>query len=283
MNMSEKKCQVWFITGANKGLGSAIAREALDNGHKVVATARKPEGIKKVLGNSPNLMIVKLDITNNEQVQSAVDAALKQFGRIDVLMNNAGYGILGYFEELSEKLIRQHIETNVLGTMKLTRAVLPSMRKQGSGWIIITTSTSGIRAVEGNSVYSASKFALEGWTEGMSIDLKPFGIQCMILEPGAFRTDFFNEKTSLAVSDNSIEDYKPMREKLLENAHTWHQKQPGDPSKLAKALMTAINSSNPPLRLLVGKAAVEAVEKYFKDRVSEFEDWREVSTSTDFD
>ncbi|MCY8252431.1 SDR family NAD(P)-dependent oxidoreductase, partial [Bacillus inaquosorum] len=139
-------------------------------------------------------MIVKLDITSNEQIQASVNAALERFGRIDVLVNNAGYGLLGYFEEMSENLIRQQIETNVFGTMKLTRAVLPTMRKQGTGWIIVISSTSGIKAVEGGSVYSASKFALEGWTEGMSIDLKPFGIQCMLVEPGAFQTYFFNEK-----------------------------------------------------------------------------------------
>jgi len=171
-------------------------------------------------------------------------------------MNNAGYGILGYFEELSEKLIQQHVKTNVLGTMKITRAVLPFMRKQGSGWIIVTSSTSGIRAIEGNSVYSASKFALEGWTEGMSIDLKPFGIQCMIIEPGAFRTDFFNEKTSFTISDIEIDDYDEKRKKLQGNALLWHQKQAGDPSKLAKVLMTTLNSLNPPLRLLLGNAAV---------------------------
>lgn len=281
--MVQENNQVWFITGANKGLGAAIAKEALNKGYKVVASARNPEGMEETLGNSPNLLTVKLDITNDEQVKSSVNAALKRFGRIDVLVNNAGYGLLGYFEEISEKLIRQHMETNVLGTMKITRAVLPFMRKQGSGWIIVFSSTSGIRAVEGNSVYSASKFALEGWTEAMSIDLKPFGIQCMIVEPGAFRTDFFNEKTSLAVADIEIDDYKQRRGKLHDNAVSWHQKQPGDPVKLAKVLIKTLNSSNPPLRLLAGKAAVDAIDKYLNERRLEFEVWREVSVSTDFD
>lgn len=200
-----------------------------------------------------------------------------------MLVNSAGYGLLGYFEEISEKLIRQHIETNIFATIKITRAVLPFMRKQRSGWIIVVSSTSVIRAVEGNSVYSASKFALEGWAEGMSTDLKPFGIRCMIVEPGAFRTDFFNEKTSLIISDIEIDDYKQRREILHDNAVSWHQKQPGDPAKLAKALMTASNAPNPPLRLLVGKAAVDSIDKYLKERRSEFETWREVSANTDFD
>ncbi|MBG9472190.1 SDR family oxidoreductase [Priestia megaterium] len=281
--MTNKNNQVWFITGANKGLGAAIAKEALDKGYKVVATARKIEGMEKILGDSPNLLITKLDITNDEQVQSSINAALDKFGSIDFLVNNAGYGLLGYFEEMSEDLIRQQIETNVFGTMKLTRAVLPTMRKQGSGRVIVFSSTSGVKAVEGGSVYSASKFALEGWAEGLNIELKPFGIQTMIVEPGAFRTDFFNEKTSFTFSDIEIDDYNHQREIMHHNFVSRDQKQPGDPVKLAKALMTAVNDSNPPLRLLAGKYAVESIEQYLKERRSEVEAWREVSRSTDFD
>ena len=281
--MTQKTDQVWFITGANKGLGAAIAKEALDRGYKVVATARNPESAGKILGNFPNLLIAKLDITNDEQVQSAVKAALDRFGRIDVLVNNAGYGLLGFFEETSEKLIRQQIETNVFGTMKVTRAVLPFMRKQGSGLVIVLSSASGIRAVGGSSMYSASKFALEGWTEGMNIDLKPFGIRCMLVEPGAFRTDFSNVETSLTFSDLEIDDYKQQREIMYNNFVSLNHKQPGDPTKLAKALMTAVNASNPPLRLLVGKATVDTIVQYLNARRSEYEAWREVSAGADFD
>jgi len=249
----------------------------------VVAAARKSEGIEKIFGESPNLLIVKLDITNDAQVQSSVSAALTRFGQIDVLVNNAGYGLLGHFEEMSEKLIRQQMETNVFGTMKLTRAVLPIMRTQGSGLIIVVSSTSGIRAVGGGSVYSASKFALEGWTEGLSMDLKPFGIRCMLLEPGPFRTDFLNAKTSFAFSDLEIDDYKQQREMMQNNFALGDQKQTGDPAKLAKALMAAVNASNPPLRLLAGKAAVTSIDQYLKERISAVEAWREVSESTDFE
>lgn len=281
--MTKTKDQVWFITGANKGLGAAVAKEALDKGYKVVATARKTEGMEKTFGDSPNLLIVSLDITNDEQMQSSVNAALERFGRIDVLVNNAGYSQLGYFEEMSEELIRQQMETNVFGTMKLTRAVLPIMRKQGSGWIIVISSASGIRSVEGGSVYSASKFALEGWTEGMSIELKPFGIRCMLLEPGPFRTDFLNEKTSVKFSDIKIDAYKQQREVMHNNFVSADQKQPGDPAKLAEALMKVMNDSNPPLRLLAGKRAVESIAQYLQERRSEYEAWREVSADTDFD
>jgi NAD(P)-dependent dehydrogenase (short-subunit alcohol dehydrogenase family) len=281
--MSENNDQVWFITGANKGMGAAIAKEALNRGYKVVATARNPESAGEVLGSSPNLLIVTLDITNDEQVQSAVNAALVRFGRIDVLVNNAGYALLGFFEEMSEKLIRQQLETNVFGTMKVTRAVLPFMRKQRSGLVIVLSSASGIRAVGGSSIYSASKFALEGWTEGMSADIKPFGIRCLLVEPGPFRTDFANFDTSLTFSDLEIDDYKQRREATYSSFASLNQTQPGDPAKLAKAVMTAVDAPNPPLRLLAGRAAVAAIDQYLTTRRAEYEAWREVSASTDFD
>jgi NAD(P)-dependent dehydrogenase (short-subunit alcohol dehydrogenase family) len=208
---------------------------------------------------------------------------LDRFGRIDVLVNNAGYGLLGFFEETSEEMIRQQIETNVFGTMRVTRAVLPSMRKQRSGLVIVVSSASGIRAVGGSSMYSASKFALEGWTEGMDLDLKPFGIRCMLVEPGAFRTDFANADSFMKFSELQIDDYKSQREIMYKGFVSIVHKQPGDPAKLAKALMTAVNAPNPPLRLLAGKATVDTIDQYLNARRSEYEAWREVSASTDFD
>lgn len=279
----QRNDQVWFITGANKGIGAAIAKEALDRGYRVVGTARNPESATRILGSSPNLFIAKLDITNDEQVQSAVAAAVDRFGRIDVLVNNAGYAQLGFFEETSEKLIRQQMETNLFGTTKVTRAVLPFMRKEGSGLVIVFSSASGVRAVGGSSIYSASKFALEGWTEGLNFDLKPFGIRCMLIEPGPFRTDFADFETSLAFSDLEIGDYKQQHETLYNSFAALNRKQPGDPAKLAKALMTVVNASDPPLRLLAGKAAAGAVGQYLDARRSEYDAWREISLSTDFD
>lgn len=169
--MNQNNDKVWFITGANKGLGVAIAKEALNKGYKVVATARKTEGMDKTLGISPSLLIINLDITNEDQVLTAVNFTLEKFGRIDVLVNNAGFAQLGYFEEMSEGLIRKLMETNVFGTMKLTRAVLPTMREQGTGAIIVLSSALGITSIEGGSVYSASKFALAGWTEDSASNL----------------------------------------------------------------------------------------------------------------
>ncbi|MDD2465580.1 MAG: SDR family NAD(P)-dependent oxidoreductase [Desulfobulbus sp.] len=280
--MMEQNKHVWFITGANKGLGAAIAKEALECGFKVVAAARNPSSIKEVLGESPNLLPIRLDITNQEEIHAAVNQALDRFGRINVLVNNAGYGLLGYFEELSDKLVRQQMETNVFGTMNLTRAVLPVMRRQREGLVVTVSSTSGIKAVEGDSVYCASKFALEGWMEGMSIDLKPFGIRCLIIEPGPFRTDFFKEKTSFAFSDMPIEDYWPYREALYKYFVSFDQKQTGDPARLAKALMKVAYTENPPLRLLCSRFALNSVDAYLKNRYAEFDAWRELSASTDF-
>lgn len=281
--MSERNEQVWFVTGANKGMGAAIAREALGRGYRVVATARSPESAREALGDSPDLLIARLDITDDEQVRSALDAALDRFGRIDVLVNNAGYALLGPFEEMSEKAIRQQMETNLFGTMKVARAVLPHMRAQGSGLVVVFSSTSGIRSVGGSSIYSASKFALEGWTEGLSIEVRPFGIRCLLVEPGPFRTDFANFDTSLAFSDLEIDDYRAQREAMRNSFASLDRTQPGDPAKLARALMTVVDAPEPPLRFLAGKAAVAAVDQYLSARRAEYEVWREVSTSTDFE
>jgi len=274
--------KVWFVTGANKGIGAAIAKEALLQGYNVVATARKTESAEQNLGSHPNLLVVKLDICKDEQVKNAVKTAMDKYGKIDVLVNNAGYGLLGYFEEMSEESIRRQLETNVFGTMKITREILPVMREQKSGFVVTVSSTSGIKAVSGGSVYSASKFALEGWMEGMHIDMEPFGIRFMLLEPGAFRTDFANEQTSLQTPDLQLETYDEIREVLARRFRMMNGTQTGNPEKLAKNLIKVVNSENPPLRLLISKPAIPAVEAYYKNRFAEFEKWQEVSADSEF-
>jgi NAD(P)-dependent dehydrogenase (short-subunit alcohol dehydrogenase family) len=280
MNSNQK---VWFITGGNKGLGAAMVKEALANGYNVVAAARNIEGAEKTLGNHPNLLLVKLDITKDEQVQDAINVTMERFGRIDVLVNNAGYGLLGYFEEMSDKSIRNQFETNVFGTMNITRAILPIMREQNSGFVVVVSSTSGIKSVAGGSVYSASKFAVEGWAEGMNIDMKPFGIRFMLLEPGAFRTDFANESASMQLPDLTVDVYEESRKSLEKIFRDMNGNQAGDPSKLAKGLIKVVNSENPPVRLLISKAAIAAVDNYYKTRYAEFEKWQEVSADSDFE
>lgn len=281
--MSENTNQVWFVTGASKGIGAAITKEALENGYKVVAAARNPEATKKALGDCPNLFCVKLDLTDEQSIQSSVKEATDKFGRIDVLVNNAGYGLLGYFEEFSDEVIRRQMETNVFGLMSLTRAVLPGMRKQRSGWVVNFSSTSGIKAVEGGAVYSASKFAVEGFTEGLAIEVQPFGIKCMLVEPGAFRTEFFKEGTSFITGDVKVNDYDDRRQPLLDHFTHYDGIQPGDPKKLAKVLVTTLKSDKQPLRLLCGRYAAKSIDEYHQARRIEFDAWRHVTESTDFD
>lgn len=277
----EKK--VIMITGANKGMGAHFAKEALKRGYYVAACSRKPETMSTELTASKNLLPVKLDLTDEVQILSAVQTVITHFGRIDVLVNNAGYGLLGYFEESSEQQIRKQFETNVFGTMRLTKAILPVMRKQHSGTIVSVSSTSGIKAVEGDSVYAASKFAIEGWMEGLRLELKDFGIRVMILEPGAFRTDFFKENKSFAFAEEPLSEYAEKRAAMYEHFTTWDGKQAGDPAKLAIALMNTLELEDLPLRLLAGRMAVEQVDAYYKARYAEFEKWKPVSNSTDFD
>lgn len=281
--MSASTNTVWFITGAAKGLGAAIAREALDNGYTVVAAARNPEAARKTLGENANLHCVRLDLLDEQSIQSAVQEAVNTFGRIDVLVNNAGYGLLGYFEEFSEALIRRQMETNVFGLMSLTRAVLPVMRGQRSGWVVNFSSTSGIKSVEGGAVYSASKFAVEGFTEGLAIELKPFGINCLLVEPGAFRTDFFKAGTSFVAGDITVDAYNDRRQPLMDHFTEFDGIQPGDPKRLAKALMHALQSDTPPLRLLCGRYAAKSIDDYMQARRKEFDAWRSVTESCDFD
>lgn len=275
--------KVWFVTGSNKGIGAAIVKEALAEGYKVVAGARKTQEAELNLGTHPNLHIIQLDICDDEQVRKAVAMTMEKFGRIDVLVNNAGYGLMGYFEEMSEATIRRQIETNLFGTMKITRAILPIMREQKSGFVVTVSSTSGIRAVGGGAVYSASKFALEGWSEGMNIDMKPFGIRFMLLEPGAFRTDFANADTSMQLPDLQVEGYREAREAMANVFSSMNGTQAGDPAKLAKGLVKVVNSEDAPVRLLISKGAIPAVSTYYKTRYAEFEKWREVSADSDFE
>lgn len=280
--MSNAKNQVWFITGAAKGLGESVAKAALGKGYKVIASARNPSRATEVLGGSPNLLVVELDITNEAHRKAAVAKALSTFGRVDVLVNNAGYGQLGIFEEVSEEQLRKQMETNFFGTTNLTRVLLPSMRKNGSGLIITVTSTSGIRAISGGSAYSASKFALAGWMEGLRFDLEPFGIKCMIVEPGGFRTSFLEEGSSAHFGDLQIPEYAAQREVVERHFREEHGTQSGNPEKFAEAVLKAASAENPPLHLVVGKHAVANIERYRAERKSEFDAWREVASNTNY-
>jgi NAD(P)-dependent dehydrogenase (short-subunit alcohol dehydrogenase family) len=270
--------QTWFITGANRGIGASIAKAALAAGHNVVATARRAETVTDTLGASDALLPEALDVTVPEQVTAAVKAAADKFGRIDVLVNNAGYGQLGLFEETSLDLVKKQIDTNVYGSMEVTRAVLPVMRAQRSGHVITISSISGTIGVTGSSIYSASKFALEGWMEGLAQELAPFQIKATIVEPGYFKTDFL-DSTSVTYGDITIEDYAEEAAAFRKAQEDMNHQQVGDPDKLGHALVELAASDQPPMRFAAGEDAVGVTELVLGKRRGDLDAWRTLSTS----
>ncbi|WP_244808683.1 oxidoreductase [Caballeronia zhejiangensis] len=250
--------RVWFITGASRGLGSLIAQAALDDGNAVVATGRNAAAIAERLGESPALLTFALDVTNEAQAEAAVEAAVDKFGRIDVLVNNAGFGLLAAVEESSDAEVRRIYETNVFGLLNVTRAVLPVMRKQRSGHVINTSSLVGYQAAAAVGVYSSTKFAVEGITEALHAELKPLGIHATMIEPGFFRTDFL-DASSLAVGSTIIGDYEETSGKLRQLAGEINHNQPGDPAKLATAMVRLVDAETPPMRLPLGTDTLKAV------------------------
>ena len=224
--------KVWFVTGAGRGMGVDIARAALAAGHAVVATGRNTDAVAKAIGASDDLLVVKLDVTKPEDAEKAVAAALERFGRIDVLVNNAGNFYAGFFEEITPENFRAQIETNLFGPINVTRAVLPVMRAQRSGLVVTISSVAGIVGQEFVSAYCASKFGVEGWMESLAPEVAPFGIRTMLVEPGFFRTELLTEE-STNYPEPSIDDYA---EKTRQTVTAWkgmNGKQGGDPAKLA--------------------------------------------------
>src|SRR5947208_4009600 len=252
--------KVWLVTGAGRGMGVDITKAALKAGHKVIATGRNTDNVRKALGDNENLLIVKLDVTKQVDADAAVNAAIDKFGRIDVLINNAANFIAGFFEELTQEEIEQQLQTSLYGPMIVTRAVLPIMRKQRSGHIIAISSTAGLTSLEFCSAYSASKFGLEGFIQALQTEVAPFGINTTIINPGFFRTELLTEQ-STKYADNPIADYTEKREQLMQFWKGANGQQPGDPAKLAQALITISNEAQPPLRFLAGADAVDAAEQ----------------------
>jgi NAD(P)-dependent dehydrogenase (short-subunit alcohol dehydrogenase family) len=271
--------KVWFITGAARGMGVDIATAALDAGHAVVATARDAQKVTEVLGEHENLLAVSLDITDPDAAEAAVKAAVDRFGRIDVLVNNAGNFYAGFFEEISPQQFRQQMETNFFGPLNVTRAVLPVMRSQRSGHVITFSSTAGLVGQEFVAAYCASKFALEGWMESIRFDLAPYGIDTTIVEPGFFRTELLVEGSSTLWPELSIPDYADRTAETIEAWKGMNGKQGGDPAKLAAALLTIANAEQPPLRWLAGADAIGAAEQKANDLLAEADAYRELSSS----
>jgi NAD(P)-dependent dehydrogenase (short-subunit alcohol dehydrogenase family) len=277
--MTEKN--VWFITGAGRGMGVEIAKAALTAGNAVVATGRNPETVASAVGEHDDLLVVALDITSPEEAEAAVQAGLDRFGRIDVLVNNAGNFFAGFFEELSPAQVERQIVTNMGGPMTVTRAVLPVMRRQRSGHIISISSTAGLVGGEFTSAYAASKFGLEGWMESLTPEIAPFGIHTTIVEPGFFRTDLLQPESTTWV-ELSIDDYAERTAQTVAGWQAMNGQQGGDPAKLARALVTIAGQETPPLRFVAGADAIAAVEAKIADLQAQIEAHRALSSSLSF-
>src|SRR3954451_15660147 len=278
--MTEKK--VLLITGAGRGMGVDIAKAALAAGYAVVATGRHPETVAQAVGAAKDLLTVRLDGTDPASAQAAVQAAVDRFGRIDVLVNNAGNFIAGFFEEIIPDDFRAQIETNLFGPLNVARAVLPVMRAQRSGLVVTISSTAGIVGGEFTSAYAASKFGLEGWMESLTPEVAPYGIRTMLVEPGFFRTDLLTpESTSYA--EPSIDDYAERTKQTVTAWNAMNGMQGGDPAKLATALIQLVSSDEPPLRWAAGADAVGALEDKARTLLKQAEAYRGLSSALSHD
>ena len=277
---TEKK--TWIITGAGRGLGVDIAKAALAAGHNVVATARNPDSVTEALGTHDELLVLALDITDLQQAESAAKAAVDRFGGIDVLVNNAGNFIAGFFEELSPAQVQAQVGTLLFGTMNVTRAVLPAMRAQRAGKIVSISSTAGIVGQQNCTAYAAAKFGVEGFMESLAAEVEQFGITTTTVVPGFFRTELLTPE-STSWSELSIDDYTEQTAANKVACDGMNGKQPGDPGKLAAALIPLVDADQPPARWVAGADAVEAVEQKANTLLAQVEAHRELSSSLGFD
>src|SRR5437868_2184660 len=269
---------IWFVTGAGRGMGVNIVKAALGAGHAVVATGRNTAAVARAVGSANDLLVVKLDVTRPDDAKAAVAAAVNHFGRIDVLVNNAGNFYAGFFEEISPEDFRAQVETNFFGTVNVTRAVLPVMRAQRRGLVITISSTGGIVGQAFVSAYSAAKFAVEGWMESLAPEVAPFGIRTMLVEPGFFRTELLTDE-STKWPEPSIDDYA---EAMRETVTAWKKmngQQSGDPAKLAEALVQLASQTETPVRWPAGADAVEALEKKANELLAQASAHRALSSS----
>jgi NAD(P)-dependent dehydrogenase (short-subunit alcohol dehydrogenase family) len=279
--MTEK--QVWLVTGAGRGLGVDIARAALSAGHAVVATARNADNVAEALGEHDDLVAVALDVIDTVAAQAAIQAAVERFGRLDVVVNNAGSFNAGFFEEMSPEAWRAQIETTLFGPVNVTRAALPQMRAQRAGLVVTVSSTAGI-AAEGDflTAYAASKFGVEGFMEALAHEIKPFGIRTMLVEPGFFRTELLTPQ-STQYAEPSIEDYAERTTATVQAWRGMDGKQGGDPAKLADALVRLAALDEPPLRFPAGADAVATFENRAKLLLELADANRELSSNLDHD
>jgi len=279
MNNTDK---VWLITGSSAGLGRALAQAVLERGYHLVATARQPEQLKDLSDRYPDrVTTISLDVTNAQSIQQAVEAVLNAYNRIDVLVNNAGYGTVGAIEEVNDDDIRRQFDTNLFGAINVTRAVLPTLREQRSGHILNISSANGISAFAGVGIYSATKFALEAISEALAQEVKPLGIKVTIIEPGSSRTNFSSR--ALSTLSHQINDYAQTSGKIVQRLQERDGKQPNDPAKAAAAMIQVVESDNPPLRLALGEDSVNLITQKLESMKAELEAWKDVSMNTAFE
>lgn len=281
-NQSDKNTatEVWFITGASSGFGKALTQYAVSKGYQVVATARRKEKLEALAATAPQQILpIKMDVNERQEVKNAIEQAVQHFGQIDVLINNAGYGIVGALEETPENELRQQMETNFFGAMSVMQEVLPHLRQQGKGAIVNMSSMGGNMSFGGFSAYSASKFALEGASEALAQEVAPFGIKTMIVEPGAFRTEFagsaLRHMPKIAAYDEIVGGTRDF-------AKGMDGTQAGDPLKAAAAIDEALKADDTPLRLQLGEDAVDAIKVHAKQLLADLETWRAVALDTAF-
>jgi len=278
---SQSNHRVWFITGTSQGFGRELVRAALQRGDSVAATSRQPQAVAAAFpAEKERLLAASMDLRDPKQISSVVEQAVGHFGRIDILVNNAGYGVTGAVEEATEKEIANVYDTNVFGLLRVTRAVLPHMRKQRSGHIVNLSSIGGLTGMPGWGIYNSTKFAVEGLSEALAAELAPLGIGVTIVEPGPFRTDFLGG--SLVKTANVLPDYATTAGKTRASADERNRKQQGDPAAAADAIVQAVTSPEPPLHLILGKFAYDRMDQKLNDFRREMEHWRDLTLGTDF-
>ncbi|MBK8725526.1 MAG: SDR family NAD(P)-dependent oxidoreductase [Holophagaceae bacterium] len=272
--------KVWFITGCSSGLGRVLVQELLAAGHRVAATARTPDSLRDLdPGDPARFLALPLDVTDDESIQAAVAAALARFGRLDVLVNNAGYGVVGALEEIPEGEIRRIFDTNVFGLLETTRAVLPTLRSQGSGWILNISSIAGIAATPGFGVYNATKFAVEGFSEALALDVGKLGIRVHIIEPGPFRTDFAGRSL---VNPPPMAAYAATVGPTRRYVTDIDGRQKGDPVRAARAMIRLVEEGSDALRIPMGKAAVDRLRVKLRQVTRELEAGEAAALAMDF-
>ena len=273
--------KVWLITGCSTGFERALAEAVLKQGDYLLATARELGQLLALIEPYPETAKpVRLDVTSSQDIQAAVDAAISTFGRIDVLVNNAGHGLIAALEEVSDVDIRQYFETNFFGALRLMRTVLPVMRQQGSGHIVNMSSTAGFVGFGGSSLYCGAKFALEGTSEALAKEVESFGVKVTLIEPGAFRTDFNGR--SLAAAEQSIDAYATVSGASLQWFKEMDGKQPGNPRLAAQAIIQAVESPHPPMRLALGTDAMSLIQEKLEWVKTDLDAWQQVTVSTDY-